>query len=166
MRFARTTRWRLTRDRPTWCRSRIAALGHDRCGPVLLARDLVTNALPLARTPTLCSRHERGVLTEQHERGKSLEPETVDERALGVAPSEPAVDRVTEDALGDRRGRRYAHDRAHVAVAERREDAVDHGDERRALGPIRQHDQGDVEDRRPIVECARDALVARDRQER
>ena len=33
------------------------------------------------------------------------------------------------------------HDRAHVAVAERREDPVDHGHERRALGPVGQHDQ-------------------------
>src|SRR5207244_9032646 len=33
--------WGLARDRPTGCRSGITALGHDRRGPMLLARDLV-----------------------------------------------------------------------------------------------------------------------------
>ena len=79
---------------------------------------------------------------------------------------EPPVDRVSEDALGDRRCRRDAHDGAHVAVAERLEDAVDHGNEGRRLRTVGEHDERDVEDGRPVVERAGDALVARDRQQR
>ena len=35
-----------------------------------------------------------------------------------------------------------------------------------ALGPVGEHDERDVEDGRPVVERAGDALVARDRQQR
>jgi len=45
---------------------------------VFLARNFVAHALPLSGTPALRGGHERGVLPQQHERRKPLEPELLD----------------------------------------------------------------------------------------
>ena len=134
--------------------------------PVLLGRDLVGDPLPLGGAPPLGGGHEARVLAQHEEGRQPLEAEALDERPVGVAPDEPAVDRVAEDPLGDRLGGGHAHDRAHVAVAEGGEDAVDDRHERRAFGPVGEHDDRDVEDRRPVVERAGHALVARDLEQR
>ena len=128
---------------------------------MLLTGDLVRDALPLTGTPALRRGDERRVLTQVDERGQALETEALHQRTVGVAPDEPTIDRIAEDAARDRRRRGHAHDRAEVAVAERRKDALDHRHEVSTFGPVRQDDDRELEHRRPIVDRARDPRVAR-----
>src|SRR5665213_4466786 len=155
--------WRAPRssagDRPARSRLRIAPAGHDRRAPVLVAGELVGHLLPLARAPTPGGAHERGVLAQVHEGGKAFEAEALDESPLRVAPDEPVVDLVAEDALGDRGRRGDADDRAHVAVAERSEDALDDPEELRAFGTVGENEDRKVENGRPVVERARPARI-------
>ena len=130
-----------------------------------LARSSTTRCHSVGLQPCVAF-DERCVLAQVHERGESFEAETRDERAVGITPHEPSVDGVAEDALGDGRGRRHAHDGADVALAEGREDALHDGNELGALGPVRKHGDREVEHRRPVVERPGHALVARDLQER
>ena len=131
------------------------------------SRDLVGDALPFGRAPTLRGRHERRVLTEMHERGQPFETETLDERAVGVAPDEPLVD--------DRRRGCAWRSRASLGtqtivrtslspkVAKMRSITGTNPD---ALGPVGQHDDREVEHGRPVVERPGHPCVARDRQQR
>ena len=89
-----------------------------------------------------------------------------DVRCIVCVPSTKAIaKRILGDAV-DRWMTWCDPDRAHVAVAEGPEDAIDDRDEPRAFRPVGEDDQGDAEDRRPVVERAGHALVARDREYR
>ena len=69
---------------------------------------------------------EGRVLPKVDKSRQPLEAEAVDEGASGSHEHEPPVGRVAEDPPGDGSGARHAHDGAHVAVAERGEDPLDH----------------------------------------
>ena len=70
----------------------------------------------------------------------------------------PRIRRVMAAVLG------HADDRADVAVTQRGVDAVDDGDEGGTLGPGGQHDDGEIEHRRPVVERPGDPGQAGQRQ--
>ena len=117
--------------------------------------DGLRHAAPVGRIPTFRSIDHGAVALHEHECGQVLKAESADERAVGIAVDEEAVDERPEELLGlvGPAGDHQVH--AHVGTAKRVEHTLGGGEDPRALVGVRvEHHAGEVECGEPLAERA------------